>query len=148
MLPFLISARAVPGTLCVDMRRSISASAVPELWADSEGATVTTAAQTAHIASRRPHRFRVIVLGPMITIKFRKAHPAGGGRSRQDGVGFCSRLRRRVAFRGCITLAPMVVTGAKLAVADNRLAVEAQIRSLRSNPLRLGMQPSLTLYWL
>src|SRR5271165_1285025 len=32
--------------------------------------------------------------------------------------------------------------------ADNRLAVEAQIRSLLSNPLRLGMQPSLTLYWL
>ena len=32
--------------------------------------------------------------------------------------------------------------------ADNRLAVEAQIRSLLSDPLRLGMQPSLTLYWL
>jgi hypothetical protein len=32
--------------------------------------------------------------------------------------------------------------------ADNRLEVEAQIRSLRSNPLRLGMRPSLTLYWL
>ena len=32
--------------------------------------------------------------------------------------------------------------------ADSRLAGEAQIRSLRSNPLRLGMQPSLTLYWL
>jgi hypothetical protein len=32
--------------------------------------------------------------------------------------------------------------------SDNRLAVRAQIRSLRSNPLRLGMQPSLTLYWL
>src|SRR6516225_3015794 len=34
------------------------------------------------------------------------------------------------------------------AAADNWLAVEAQIRSLRSNLLRLGMQPSLTLYWL
>jgi hypothetical protein len=32
--------------------------------------------------------------------------------------------------------------------ADNRRAVEAQIRSLLSDPLRLGMQPSLTLYWL
>jgi hypothetical protein len=31
---------------------------------------------------------------------------------------------------------------------DNRLAVEAQIRSLLSDPLRRGMQPSLTLYWL
>jgi len=31
--------------------------------------------------------------------------------------------------------------------ADNRLAMEAQIRSLLSNPLRLGMQSSLTLYW-
>jgi hypothetical protein len=30
--------------------------------------------------------------------------------------------------------------------ADNRLAVEAQIRSLRSDPLPFGMQPSLTLY--
>jgi len=37
---------------------------------------------------------------------------------------------------------------ARSAAADNRLAVEAQIRSLRSNPLRLEMQPSLTLYWL
>jgi hypothetical protein len=56
------------------MRRSISASAVPESWADSEGEMVTTATeiQTAHIASRRPHRFLVIVLGPMITIKFRR----------------------------------------------------------------------------
>jgi hypothetical protein len=32
--------------------------------------------------------------------------------------------------------------------ADNRLEVEGQIRLLRSNPLRLGTQPSLTLYWL
>jgi hypothetical protein len=32
--------------------------------------------------------------------------------------------------------------------ADNRRAVEAQIRSLLSNPLQLGMQPSLTPYWL
>jgi len=32
-------------------------------------------------------------------------------------------------------------------VASNT-SVEAQIRLLRSNPLRLGRQPSLTLYWL
>ena len=32
--------------------------------------------------------------------------------------------------------------------AANRRAVEAQIRSLLSNPLRLGTRPSLTLYWL
>ena len=37
---------------------------------------------------------------------------------------------------------------AKLPPLITRLAVEGQIRSLLSNPLRLGMQPSLTLYWL
>ena len=42
----------------------------------------------------------------------------------------------------------ITAVGAKLAPLINRLAVEAQIRLLRSNPLRLGMQPSLTLHWL
>src|SRR5215472_11281191 len=74
MPPSLISARAAPGTLRVDMRRSISASEAEKSAADTEAASVTmaTAILATHIASRRPHRFRVIVLGPMITIKFQK----------------------------------------------------------------------------
>src|SRR5215469_5558239 len=108
MLPSLINARAAPGTLCVDMRRSVSASEAENSAADTEAASVTTAAAipTAHIASGRPHQLRFIVLDPVITIKFRGRTVRGGGRSRQDLIGFCSRLTRRVAFRGCIALAP------------------------------------------
>ena len=50
----------------------------------------------------------------IITIKFQGRTLRGGGRSRQDGCAFCSRLTRRVAFRGCIALVPMAITGAKL----------------------------------
>ena len=42
----------------------------------------------------------------------------------------------------------MTTYGAQLPPPITGLVVEAQIRLLRSNPLRLGMQPSLTLYWL
>src|SRR5215831_4045513 len=75
MLPSLINARAAPGTLCADMRGSISASEAEESAADTEAASVTTATAipTAHIASRRPHQLRFIVLAPIITIKFRGA---------------------------------------------------------------------------
>ena len=47
-----------------------------------------------------------------------------------------------------ITDAEFDQRGVPIPAVDNRLAVEAQIRSLLSDPLRLGMQPSLTLYWL
>src|SRR2546423_7274629 len=85
MLPSLISARAAPGTLCIDMRRSISASEEEKSAADTEAASVTTATaiQTAHAASGRPHQLRFIVLGLIITIKFRGRTLRGGGRSRQ-----------------------------------------------------------------
>ena len=53
-------------------------------------------------------------LGPDHHIKFRGRTLRGGGRSRQDGCAFCSRLTRRVAFRGCIALAPISVTGIDL----------------------------------
>ena len=113
MLPSLINARAEPGTLCVDMRRSISASGAEKSAADTEAASVTTATAipTAHIASGRPHQLRFIVLAPIITIKFRGRTLRGGGRSRQDGGGFCSRLTRGLLF-AAIALAPMAVTGA------------------------------------
>src|SRR5215468_4221712 len=73
MLPSLINARAAPGTLCVDMRRSIRASEADKSAADTEAASVTTATaiQTAHIASGRTHQLRFIVLALIITIKFR-----------------------------------------------------------------------------
>ena len=73
MLPFLISARAAPGTLCVDMRRIISASEVEKSAADTEAASVTTATAipTAHIVGGRPHQLRFIVLALIITIIFR-----------------------------------------------------------------------------
>jgi len=72
MLPSSINARAAPGTLCVDMRRSIRASEAEKSAADTEAASVTpaTAIPTAHIASERPHQLRLIVLAPIITIKF------------------------------------------------------------------------------
>ena len=78
MLPSLINARAAPGTLCVDMRRSISASESEKSAADTEAASVptTTAIPTALIASGRPHRLRFIVLAPIITVKFEGA-PCG-----------------------------------------------------------------------
>src|SRR5215467_16246694 len=107
MLPSLNNARTAPGTLCADMRRSISASEAEESAADTEAASVTTATAipTAHVASGRPHQLRFIVLAPIITIKFRWRTLRGGGRSRQDGIAFCSQLTRRVVFRGCIALA-------------------------------------------
>src|ERR1700736_5297899 len=71
MPPSLINANAAPEALYVDMRRSIRASVAPESGADSEGEMVTTATEilTAHIVSKRPHRFRVIVYAPIITIR-------------------------------------------------------------------------------
>src|SRR6516162_9115333 len=89
MLPSLIIARAAPGTLCVDMRRSISASGAENSAADTEAASVTTATTipTAHIVSGRPHQLRFIVLGPIITIEIRGRTLRGGGRGRQDESG-------------------------------------------------------------
>src|SRR6516162_2727481 len=85
-LPSLINARAAPGTLCVDMRRSISASEAGNSAADTEAASVTTATAipTSHIASGRPHQLRFIVLDPIFTIEFRGRTLRGGGRGRQD----------------------------------------------------------------
>src|SRR5215468_5692893 len=101
MLPSLINARAAPGTLCVDMRRSISASEAENSAADTDAASVTTATAipTVHVASGRPHHLRFIVFAPIIKIKFRGRTLRGGGRIRQDGVGFRSQLAQRVAFR-------------------------------------------------
>src|SRR6516225_9510178 len=72
-LPSLISATAAPGTLCVDMRRSISASEAEKSAADTEAASVTaaTAIPTAHVASGRQDQLRFIILAPIITIKGR-----------------------------------------------------------------------------
>jgi hypothetical protein len=71
----LINARAAPGTLCVDMRRSIRASEAEKSAADTEVASVTTATAkpTAHIAGGRPHQLR----GPDHHDKILRAHPAG-----------------------------------------------------------------------
>jgi hypothetical protein len=54
ILPSLINASTAPGTFYLDMRRSITASAVGKSGADSEAETVKTATKilTAHIASR------------------------------------------------------------------------------------------------
>src|SRR5215470_17407073 len=67
MLPSLINARAAPGTLSVDMRRSIIASGAEKSAADTDAASVTTATAipTAHIASGRPHQLRFIVVTPI-----------------------------------------------------------------------------------
>src|SRR5215469_825056 len=89
MLPSLINARAAPETLCVDMRRSISASEAEKSATDTEAASATTATAipTGHVASGRPHQLRFIVLALIITIKFRGRTLRGGDRNRQDGDG-------------------------------------------------------------
>src|SRR6516165_9822266 len=76
-LPSLINARAAPGTLCVDMRRSISASEAEKSAADTKAASVTmaTAILSTHVTSGRPHQLRFIVAA-LITIEFRGA-PCG-----------------------------------------------------------------------
>ena len=72
ILPSLINASATPETLSIDMRRSIRSSAAGRSAAGTECDLVTTATatQTAHAASRRPLQLRIIIFGPIITIRF------------------------------------------------------------------------------
>src|SRR5215469_13517035 len=93
-LPSLINARAAPGTLYVDIRRSISASEAGKSTADIEAERVTTktAIPTVHMASGRPYQLRLISFAPIITKNSNGRILWGGGRIRQGGVGFCSRL--------------------------------------------------------
>jgi hypothetical protein len=100
MLPSLISARAAPGTLCVDMKRSISASEAEKSAADTEAASVTmaTAILTAHAASGRPHQLRFIVVALIITIKFRGA-PCGA----EVAAVKTGRLLRAAEVEGCFS---------------------------------------------
>jgi hypothetical protein len=96
------------------MRRSISASEVGKSAADTEAERVKTNAtiSTVHIASGQPHQLRFIVFAPIID-KIPRGAPCGVEvASVKDGAGFCSRLTRRVAFRGYVALAPIAVTGA------------------------------------
>src|SRR5215469_4055140 len=97
MLPSLINARAAPGTLCVDMRRSISASEAEKSATDTEAASVTaaTATTTAHVASGRPHQLRLIVLAPIITIKFQGATCGAEVTAVKTGSGSLSKRDRR-----------------------------------------------------
>src|SRR6516162_662634 len=75
-------------------------------------------------------------LGPNHHDRNPRAHPAGRRSRPSRRVGFCSRLTRRVAFRGCIALAPMAVSGGSSVPARSgggRLTLMSEVKGRGSD---------------